>query len=49
VANSRVIAWISAAEGFCDFLQPANRTASNAATERKVSARFSRRRLVTGD
>jgi hypothetical protein len=43
------MAWISAADGFCDFLQPAKSAASNAAIEIIVRARISRERPVTGD
>src|SRR5260370_15480770 len=46
--NSRVIAWISAAGGFCAFLQPLKRAAQRPRVERTIPARIRQGWLFTG-
>src|SRR5260370_22016437 len=46
--SSRVIAWISAAGGFCAFLQPLKRAAQRPRVERKIPARIRQGWLFTG-
>src|SRR5258707_15017873 len=46
--NSLVIEWISAAGGFCAFLQPLKRAAQRPRVERKIPARIRQGWLFTG-